>query len=230
MAYAVLFDYVGVPGINYGYAPDTVQRTALGTRVQAQDPFWNGAQFIYLKSNDVILLGSLVTWDLANVATLVPNTANLGVSVAVAYQAAAANTFFWAATQADLMPVQATASVAAGTTFGLTAAGKIGANTAGKQILNAKSVIASAGTVAKSNAQTTNGSPILLVQDSSGWYPGITLSGTGISGTVTAISPDGRTVTMSAAATATGSITATGTHTGFNLAQFSQPFVQGAIT
>jgi len=232
MPYAVQYDWVGVPGIGFLYAPDTVQRAQLGLRVPAVDPFWGGGEFVYLKSNDVILCGSLVTWNTTFQATLVPNSANLGVSLAVATMPAAAGTFFWAALSADNMPVVATASVAAGTTFGITAAGSIGANTAGKQVLNAKSVIASAGTVAKANTSTTNGSPVIITQVADGWYPGIALSGTGIPGgtTLSSIAADNRTVTMSANATATGSVTVTGTNTGFNICQFDRPFAQGAIT
>ena len=58
------------------------------------------------------------------------------------------------------------------------------------------------------------------------------LSGTRIAGgtTITAISDDMRSVTMSANATASGSVSVTGTYTGFIKAQISRPFVQGQVT
>jgi hypothetical protein len=224
---------VGVAPVGFLYAPDTTQRCALGTLVAGVDPFWGGGEFIYLKSNDTIICGSLVTWDLSQVATLVPSTANLAYSVAVAMMPAAAGTYFWAAIKADRVPAKATATATAGATIGIgTSAGTVsGTLVAGKQILSAKSVVASAGTVTFANTQTVNGSPIVVVQDASGLYPGIATSGTGIAAsTVSSIASDNRTVTLSANCTASGSVTMTGTNTGFVIAQINRPFAQGSIT
>ena len=232
MAFAPQNSGVGSCGLDFSFVTDTTQRAVLGERMTGIDPYWGGGKFIYLLSNDAVVQGSLVTWDNAFKATLLASTANQGVSVAVAMAAAASGNYFWAFLAGDLVPVAASASVAAGTTFGIGTAGKAGANSAGKQILNAKSVIASTGTVVMANAQTTNGSTILRVQNAAGWFPGVALSGTGIAGgaTVSSIASDGRTVTMSAAATATGSVSVTGTYTGFIIAQMNDPFAQGAIT
>jgi hypothetical protein len=224
---------VGVAPVGFLYAPDTVQRCSLGLLVNGVDPYWGGGEFIYLKSNDVILCGSLVIWDLSQVATLVGSTANLGVSVAVAMMPAAAGTYFWAAVKADRVPCKATATVVAGATIGIgTSAGTVsGTLVAGKQLLGAKGVIASAGTVTFANTQTQNGSPVVVVQNADGLYPGIATSGTGIAAsTVSSIAPDNRTVTLSANCTATGSVTMTGTNTGFVIAQINRAFAQGAIT
>ena len=131
------------------------------------------------------------------------------------------------------VPVAVTASVAAGTTVGLTGAGTVGAVTDGKQILSAVSSLASTGTVAKANTTTVSGSNILRLSiPADGWFYGIALSGTGIaaSTTVTGISEDGRTVTMNNNATASGSVTVTGTYTGFIKLQMMHPFVQGQVT
>lgn len=229
MTYAVQFDYIGVPGINLAYTPDTTQRAPIGATVTAVDPYFQAGDFFYGKATGTITAGQLVTWDKYDNVTACPNTANLGAPVGVALLAFTTGQFGWFQI-AGTAPLSATASVAQGTTFGITAAGQVGANTAGKQVLNAKSAGASTLTVVKAGCNTLNGSATLQVPNSDGWFIGITLSGTGISGTVTAISPDGRSVTMSANATATGAISATGTYTGFILASFDRPFSQGAIT
>jgi hypothetical protein len=135
-----------------------------------------------------------------------------------------------------ITPVNCQASVAADTTFGIAAAGQGGANGAGKQVLNARVLVAAAATVVKANCITTGLSIALQVPNSDGWFVGAYLSGTGIAGgaTVVSISPDGRTVTMSAASTAaiSGSITATYNNATvfYNVAHINRPFAQGAIT
>ena len=77
-----------------------------------------------------------------------------------------------------------------------------------------------------------SGSAVVVVPNSEGWFVGITVSGAGIPGatTISSITPDGRTVTLSANATASGVVSLTGTYTGFIIAQINNPFVQGAIT
>lgn len=223
---------VGVPPITFNAITDSTQRATLGLRVAAVDPYWGGGEFIYLKSNDAVVQGSLVTWDKDFKATLLANTANLGVSVAVAVLAAASGNYFWAFLSGDRVPCSAQASVAAGTVMGIGAAGQVGASSAGKEIENAKSVIASTGTVAKANTITVNGSTTFTITNSDGWFPGIALSGTGVaaSTTITSISPDGKSVVVNNAATASGSVTVTGTYTNFVIAQMDRPFAQGRIT
>jgi hypothetical protein len=71
---------------------------------------------------------------------------------------------------------------------------------------------------------------VVQVTSIDGLFVGLTISGTGVTGTITAISTNGRDVTLSANATATGTITATFTYTGFGLVHISNPFAQGAIT
>jgi hypothetical protein len=232
MPFAPQYSGVGAQPINFRFVSDTTQRVALGEIVAGIDAYWGGAEFIYLLSNDAVVQGSIVTWDNAFKATLVPLTANLAVSLAVAVCAAASGNYFWAFISGSKVPMATAASVAAGTSIGIGAAGEAGAVAAGKQILNAKSVAASTATVVIANAQTINNSTILQVSNSDGWFPGVALSGTGIAGgtTISSIASDGRTVTMSAAATATGSVSVTGTYTGYILAQMDRPFAQGAIT
>jgi hypothetical protein len=228
--YACQFDYIGVQSPNFWFVPDTTQRVPLGTLISAADPFWGGAEFVYGQATGTISAFNLCSYQGAQQFTALANTANTGRSVAVALAALTVGQFGWFYVYGAQVPVTVTASVAAGTTFGITGAGTAGANTAGKQILNAVSSAPSSTTVVKANVQTTNGSAILVTQGYDGWFPGVALSGTGISGTVLSVSPDGRTVTASANATATGSISATGTYTGFILAEINRPLAQGAIT
>lgn len=232
MPFAPQYSEVGVQPLSFRFVSDTTQRQPLGEKIAGVSAYWGGAEFVYLLSNDAVVQGSLITWDKSFKATLLANTANQGVSVGVALCAAASGNYFWAFISGDLVPVATAASVAAGTTFGIGGTGEAGANSAGKQILNAKSVIASTGTVVKAGTQTTNGSTVLQVSNDDGWFVGVALTGTGIasSTTISSISSDGRFVTMNNAATATGSVSVTGTYTGYIIAQMDRPFAQGAIT
>jgi hypothetical protein len=169
----------------------------------------------------------------------VPNTANLGQPVGFVLNAVPSN----ASVQYGYILISGKfvgysgASVAAAAAIGITAAGKLGAVAAGKQILNCKVQAAATTTVAKTNCATQSGSNQLKVLDSDGWFIGVVLSGTGIAGgtTVTGISTDGRTVTLSANATATGSVTVTGTYNDassnyWNVIDVNRAFAQGQIT
>lgn len=232
MAYANINGIIGNQPLSFYNVPDTTQRFALGAILTGSDNVWGGGAFIYLKAGGTINMGNLVVWDATGSATQLANTANQGRSVAAAIYPMTSGQYGWFVLSGQV-PVSCTASVAAGTTFGITGAGTVGANSAGKQILNAVSVAASTNTVVKANVSTQSGSNILrLTNPADGWFYGLTLSGTGLpgTGTITSISPDGLTVTMSSNATATGTVSVTGTYTGFILAQLNAPFAQGAIT
>jgi hypothetical protein len=116
------------------------------------------------------------------------------------------------------------------------AAGQLGANSAGKQIVNARVVAPATTTVVKANSVANSGSNRLQVTNSDGWFIGAYLSGTGIAAgtTITDISPDGTQVTLSAATTAAvnGSVTATYNNATifYNVLHINRPFAQGAIT
>ena len=232
MAFANINANIGNQPVSFSNDPDSTQRHVLGREISGVDPYWGGGKFIYLKAGEAISMGELNVWDKDFNATNVPNTANTGRPVAAAIYPMASGDYGWFCVEGEV-PVAVTASVAAGTTFGLTGAGTVGAVSNGKQILNAVSVLASTGTVAKANTTTVSGSHVLhLSAPADGWFYGIALSGTGIaaSTTVTGISEDGRTVTMNNNATASGSVTVTGTYTGFIKAQLSRSFVQGQVT
>lgn len=222
--------------------PDTVERHAPGLTVTAEDPYWGSVEAIYVRANGTIRQGGLVVltpslvsgrwrWD----ATEVPNTANLGRPVYVAMTSMTVGQFGWVSNM-GIIPVNCNASVAADTTFGIAAAGQGGANTAGKQVLNARVIAAASTTVAKAGCTANSGSTRLSVPGADGWFIGVYLSGTGIAAgtTVVDISPDGNIVTLSAATTALVNGTVTATYNNgtvfYNVCHIDRPLAQGAIT
>lgn len=239
-----------IPNIGYtpvqlqGLALDTVPKHQPGMILTMTDEHWGPGEFIYAKANGTIRnLGLCVftptfnattrTWDLN--ATEVPNTANLGRMLGVALVGMTAATWGWFQIS-GIVPVNCSASVAADTTFGITAAGQGGANSAGKQILNARIVAPGSTTVAKSNCSGTSGSFQIQVPNSNGWFVGAYLSGTGVgtNALITAIDPSGRFVTVNVANSAliNGTVTATYNNATifYNVAHLNRPFAQGAIT
>jgi hypothetical protein len=221
-----------------GYVP----LIPVGTITSVVDPYWGGLELIRLAiptSTTAIVAGTLAVWDSSYQYVIAPNTANMGQSLGVSMSAIPLNATYvqyaWFVIGGKC-PVLCGASVAADTAFGITAAGKDGANSAGKQILNARVRTAATATVAKANTTTQSGSPVIKVANTDGWFVGVVLSGTGITGgtTVTGIDVDNRSVTMSANATASGSVTVTGTYNDgsanyWNTAILNRPFAQGQI-
>lgn len=222
--------------------PDTVERHQAGLTITAEDPYWGSVEAIYVRANGTIRQGGLVVltpslvsgrwrWD----ATEVPNTANLGRPVYVAMTSMTVGQFGWVSNM-GIIPVNCNASVAADTTFGIAAAGQGGANSAGKQVLNARVIAAASTTVAKANCVANSGSNRLQVPSADGWFIGAYLSGTGIAAgtTVTDIDPSGTIVTLSAVTTALVNGTVTATYNNgtvfYNVCHIDRPLAQGAIT
>jgi hypothetical protein len=241
MPFSVVSPTVGLQQIaNFGL-PDTTARVQPGQVVDAVDPYWGGAEFIYVKANGTITAKALCvitpvvsSGAVVYNATEVPNTANLGRMLGVAMYPMDSGQFGWLQIS-GMTPVDCNASVAADTTFGIAAAGQGGANTAGKQILNARVMIAAAATVAKAGV-ANSGSNKLQVSGADGWFIGAYLSGTGIAAgtTITDIDPSGTQVTLSAVTTAAVNSTVTATYNNatifYNVAHLNRPFAQGAIT
>lgn len=240
--FAALDSVVGTQQIAFYGLPDTVSRALPGTLLTAVDPYWGSGEFVYCRANGTVNMAacvSLLPVFGANAyrydATEVANTANLGRSVGIACTSATVGQFFWVCVT-GLAPIRSGASVAADTTFGIAGGGVVGANSAGKQILNARIVAPATTTVVKNNCVNNSGSNLLFVPNSDGWFIGLYLSGTGIAGgaTITDIDTSGRRVTMSAVSTAaiSGAITATYNNGAvfFNVAHINRPFAQGAIT
>jgi hypothetical protein len=241
MPFSALEGTVGYQQLTPYNLPDTTSRMLPGTILAAVDPYWGGGEFMYVKANGsirqfglVVITQTFASGQVVYNATEVPNTANLGRTLGVAMVAASSGQFLWICV-GGVVPVNCSAAVAADTTFGIAAAGQGGANTAGKQILNARVVVASTQTVAKTG-RANSGSNQLRVTGSDGWFAGVYLSGTGIAAgtTVTDIDPSGTLVTLSANTTAAVNGTVTATYNNatvyYNVAHINRPFAQGAIT
>ncbi len=220
----------------------------VGTIAAFNDPYWGGLECIRLSipTSTAVQVGQLSTITSSFGFVSVPNTANLGQSVAFSVNNVPSNASFtqyaWFVI-GGRYPVYAGASVAADTAFGITAAGQTGAIANGKQILNARVQLAATTTVVKANTVTASGSSILKVSNSDGWFVGVALSGTGIpaSTSVGAIDPTGTLVSMvqtgtttAQNATASGSVSVTGTYNDgtkfWNVVTFDRPFAQGQVT
>lgn len=220
-------------------AGDTEQKHALGTRTgfvsydystTAGVPNAGGGEAIYVKAAGTFIPGRLVhidkDWNILDM----PNTPGTGRPVYVCLSDfSATNCYGWVAA-AGVVPVSFSVAATAGLVF-FGAAGQASPTQAnGKQILGATTLIAAAATFTKS-VKTNNGSKRLEMNDVSGCYPGLAVSGTGIAGgsTIASIDPGGRFVTLSANMTATAVVTGTFTHTGYGIVHIEHPFVQGQI-
>ena len=230
-------DFAGPTPFNDWFAPDTTQRHQLGLEVTAVDPFWGLGKFLYIKSNDAILKGSLVAWNGSYNGVLLPSTAGQGFPFGVAMAPMASGTYGWVQV-AGRVVYKTNATVAADTAIAVAAAGIAGTLANGKQLLNCRNVTAATGT-ATVTAGTTNGTGVLTTGGYDGFFLGMALSGTGIpaSTVVAKLDPDGRTIYTGSAigtlgdknSTATGTITLTGTYTGFGSGMVMYPFAQGQI-
>ena len=242
---ASMFSVAGYQAIGNWNTPDTVQRHPLGTITNVVDPYWGGQELMYVQfaftTGTALRTGAVMAYDVASsfTATLVANTQNLGKSVgfnlnSIPSANASGTYYLWIVISGSYV-AYSSASVAADTAIGIVAAGQAGTLATGKQLVNCRSTRPSSTTVAKANTVTQNGSPILKVFNTDGWFVGGSVSGTGITTSlITAIDPDNRTVTLASNASATGSVTATQTFNDgtahFNTVTFNRPFAQGAIT
>lgn len=243
MRFSGIEGLVGSTPIQMAGQVDASARHQPGVIVAAVDNWWGGGEFIYGRANGSIrgfgLCVCTPTFDSTTQAfffnfTEVPNTANLGRTLAVAMNAMTSGQFGWFQVS-GITPVNCNASVAADTTFGIAAAGQGGANTAGKQVLNARIIAAGSTTVAKANCAGASGQKIIEVPNTEGWFVGLPVSGTGIAAStkIASINSD-RQVTLDTNTTAAVAGTVTGTYNDatifYNVAHLNRPFAQGAIT
>lgn len=237
--FAAIYGFAGTQPFNDWFVPDTVARQVLGTKVTAVDPYWGTGEFVYVKSADVIIKGSLVMWDEAYNGALLPTTANQGFPFGVAMAPMASGTFGWLQVSGRAV-YKTNATVAADTAIGVATAGIAGTNTTGKQLVNVRNRIAATGTVTVTANVVASNSAILVPKGYDGFFLGMALSGTGIvaSTVVAALDPDGKRIYTGSAIgttgdknpTASGSVTVTGTYTGYGSGIINTPFAQGAIT
>lgn len=244
--YAAQSPLIGSPLINrIGLdSAGTVRSQPHGQIVLAADPWFGAGEFMYARANGTIRAFGICqlnpTFDSTDMcwrfeATEAASTAILGRTVCVAQSGMASGDYGWFCV-GGVTPVNCNAAVAADATFSIAATGQGGAAATGKQIVNARIIGASTITVAKANCTQVGLSTILTVPNSDGWFEGVYLSGTGVAAgaMVSSISPDGRTVVMSAASTAVIAGTVTATYNNatiyYNIAHINRPFQQGAIT
>lgn len=238
--FAAISPTLGTQPFNDFFAPDTIQRHPLGEKITAVDSYWGTGSFVYIKSTDAILKGSLVVVDELGQGTLLPNNANQGFSFGVAMNNMASGTFGWMQVEGTAV-YKTNATVAADTAIGIGAAGIAGTNSAGKQLLGVRNRRAATATKTFTATTITNSSTLVVAGGFDGAFLGMALSGTGIpaSTVVAALDPDGRRIYMGSAvgtvgdktATASGSITLTGTYTGYGAGVLgSWPVAQGAIS
>ena len=239
MAYSQINPIIGQVQQGFINSVDITQREILGTTLSAVDNFWGYGEFKYVQfpASTPIPFGSVVVWTgfgagLGYIASVAPITANTGRTIAVAINGVASLPvvqYGWVQIAGPAV-IKATASVAAGVSYGIDAAvaGSVAPVTAGRQVLNGATLAPSTLAIVKT-ATITNGSPIITVSDTAGWVPGLTATGTGVSGTILSLDFDNRRVTMSANSTAGGNSVVTMTYTGFIVATLNRSFLQGQI-
>lgn len=236
--FAAIGPFAGTQPFNDWFVPDTTQRHVLGTIVTAVDPFWGAGKFMYIKSNDAILKGSLVAWDEVYQGALLPSAVTQGFPFGVAMAPMASGVFGWIQLEGRAV-YKTNATVAADGVVAVAAAGILGATATGKQLIGIRNRIPATGTKTF-GAQTLTGSNILFVGAGyDGAFLGMALSGTGIpaSTVVAALDPDGKRIYMGSAiatadktATATGGITLTGTYTGYGSGMINNPTCMQIVT
>lgn len=230
---------LGTQPFNDWFTPDTVQRQPLGMTVTAVDPFWGAGKFVYIKSADAILKGSVCMWDESFNGALLPSAVTQGFSFGIAMAPIPSGSYGWIQTEGRAV-YKTNATVAADGVLAIAAAGILGATATGKQVLGIRNRISATGTKTFT-ATTTLGSPNVVVQAGyDGAFLGMALSGTGIpaSTVVAGLSPDGRTIFTGSAigtigdknSTATGSITLTGTYTGYGSGVINNPSCLQIVT
>lgn len=236
--FASITPTAGTQPFNDWFLPDTVQRQALGFTVMAVDPFWGTGEFIYVKSADAILKGSLVMWDEAYNGALLPNTTLQGFPFGVAMAPLPSGQFGWLQISGRAV-YKTNATVAADAAVAIAAAGIAGASAVSKQLVNVRNRVSATGTTTVSVATQNNSSTLIAQKGYDGFFLGMALSGTGIpaSTVVAALDADGKRIymgsvigTIDKVATANGQVTLTGTYTGFGSGVINRPFAQGAIT
>ena len=233
---------VGSQRANVWGLPDSVQRHPTGLLNLFVDSYWGGAELLYVQAGGTIAQNALVVVTPAlsggqyiYTATQAPNTANLGKALQIAMTSMTTGQWGWVMVS-GVAPINSTASVAADTAFGITAAGQIGAISSGKQVLGGRIVAPATTTVAINGVANNNSTMLYLNKSADGWFPGVYLSGTGIAAgtTVVDIDPSGLIVTLSAATTAAVNGTVTPTYNNatifYNVAHINTPIAQGQIT
>ena len=237
----------------------------IGTIVSSIDPYWGSAEFLlcqFQTPSTALAVGTLVNWDNNYIISAVPNTgltgrpcgvlatqflsdSTLGALTAPWNQVQTTNQLYGWVQISGLGPVLGTAALTAGPAYiGATVGQLTSTNpTGGKQVNNLNVIVATAtawsryGATTIVNASTITGRSEIFLNDKTGLFPGIGISGTNIpANSYIADMQTGRnnSVLLNAAATGSGPTTITPAYTYSTtyiaLAQFDRPFMQGSIT
>jgi hypothetical protein len=250
MTYKFLDNFLGYPPIETivpvppASTPYLLPMTP-GEFATAEDKVWGGGEFIFARASASIRAWGICkltpVWDATNLtytwnAAEMDVAANTGRELCVSPGTAmTVGQYGWFCIK-GLTPINGSVSVAAATTFGLTNAGQVGANSAGRQVLNAQMVTAGTQTVVK-QGYGDSGDIRINVPNTDGIILGGFLSGTGVgaSSVVTFVDPLGKYILTSVANTANivGTNVTTTYNNGtifYNVAQINRPVAQGAIT
>lgn len=198
-------------------------------------PNWGMCELMYVyNTGSAVVPGTLVTVDKDYTITAAASTAGTGRPLFVALTNFAAGSTTrqggWVMLS-GICPVTFSVAATAGALYLGTAGNATPTAAAGKQILNAVTLIAAASAFTR-QIVTTNGSKFVKTARVNGIFIGQAVSGTGVAGgsTVASIDPGGNGFTLNNAATASGAVTGTFTPTGYGIVQISRPFGQGQIT
>lgn len=222
--YGFLDDVAGYPAIHEVVAAPTNLKDlpiVPGFQARVRDDVFGVGEVMFARAGGSIRLFGLCVltpvWDSTNQtftmnATEVPNTANLGRAVWV-YQGNTALTsgqYGWFMST-GITPVNGTASVAADTNVGITAAGQIGAVSTGKTILGCRSMQAATATVVKAGTGKSGDTWIDIPSGTQGMFPGGYMSGTGVgtAAIVAQVDPFAIKVTVANTADIAGNVTQT---------------------
>lgn len=199
-------------------------------------PNWGACDILHVRYAGAAILepGRLVHVDKNFRIADAPNTAGTGVPLYVTLTRFAVGNVteqVGFVLRSGICPVQYAVAATAGAMYVGGAGQATPTAAAGKQILNARCLIAAATTFTR-QIYTQNGSNLVRTPDVGGMFIGQTVSGTGVpaSSEITAIDQSGQSFTMSELATASGTVTGTFTPTGFGICQLDRAFVQGQVT
>lgn len=237
MKYASQDYAIGMQGVGDFFAADTTQRFKLGQILKAidTDGDFGSAEFIYGVASGTIAAHNLTTMveDFSMAAN--PVTANTGAPLFVSLAGMTVGQYGWFQ-KSGACVVKTANSIAVGVAVGVSAAtaGSADTNGAGRQILSAKVLKASTATETTSALVSIAPGDLrkMVVQDASKFFVGMALSGTGIGAASVVVSIDvtNHIIIGSVDNTAAGTVTLTGTYTGYLKLYVDSPFVQGAIS
>lgn len=232
--FAAIGPFVGTQPFNDWFVPDTTARHQLGTQVTAVDPYWGLGKFMYVKSTDAILKGSLCAWDESYNAGLLPSAVTQGFPWGVAMAPMASGTYGWIQLEGRAV-YKTNATVAADGVVAVAAAGILGATATGKQLIGVRNRVAATGTTTVTASMTAGQNKFYCPAGYDGLFLGCTVSLASYlsaSTVVSALDPDGKTVYIGTAiATSSGKntlltgggLTITGTYTGYGSGMINNP-------